>query len=227
VEHGTGDTTTRQWDVNGAAWTKDLWSNVLHNYHAMLVKKYQQDGIIPGRPVPDIAVLLSVLLGLLHAAGYQPPGTISGLFTAQGNQVGRCLKTKFTRSTSVATAAHTITNIVHSSETVAQFRAQLLDCRDPSKTIEYSIRKFCLPADRHGYSDATWTKEMARREAASAREAGVTQEHVLSECNNPNCQSLRLNPDLMRCTRCKIAQYCSRECQREHWSIHKQVCSRD
>ena len=29
----------------------------------------------------------------------------------------------------------------------------------------------------------------------------------------------------MKCSVCKLARYCSRECQRENWSIHKNICS--
>ena len=28
------------------------------------------------------------------------------------------------------------------------------------------------------------------------------------------------------CTRCKDVRYCSRDCQREHWSIHKKTCKK-
>ena len=30
----------------------------------------------------------------------------------------------------------------------------------------------------------------------------------------------------MRCGRCKVMMYCSKECQRSHWRVHKRGCER-
>ena len=33
--------------------------------------------------------------------------------------------------------------------------------------------------------------------------------------------------DLQKCTRCKVLQYCSKECQKEHWMlVHKSQCKK-
>ena len=32
--------------------------------------------------------------------------------------------------------------------------------------------------------------------------------------------------DFQKCSRCKTAQYCSRDCQTEHWSVHKKLCKK-
>ena len=37
--------------------------------------------------------------------------------------------------------------------------------------------------------------------------------------------ALELEKSLI-CSRCKIAQYCSKKCQREHWKVHKSQCNR-
>lgn len=31
---------------------------------------------------------------------------------------------------------------------------------------------------------------------------------------------------IKKCSKCKVVQYCDRECQRVHWFMHKKECSR-
>lgn len=49
-------------------------------------------------------------------------------------------------------------------------------------------------------------------------------------CNEPTCGNLDRNSEVLcassRCTRCKLARYCSPECQTKHWKQHKGVCKR-
>jgi hypothetical protein len=55
-------------------------------------------------------------------------------------------------------------------------------------------------------------------------------------CNNPRCRNLDglseqelVSGRSSRCSGCKVARYCSRECQLEHWGApagHKAVCKR-
>lgn len=40
-----------------------------------------------------------------------------------------------------------------------------------------------------------------------------------SEAESKNGQ-----PSLQRCSKCRVAQYCSAECQKKDWKMHKQVC---
>ena len=42
------------------------------------------------------------------------------------------------------------------------------------------------------------------------------------QCSNPKCQTL--STSLKKCTRCYKAYYCNRECQSQHWKIHKKEC---
>jgi hypothetical protein len=50
-------------------------------------------------------------------------------------------------------------------------------------------------------------------------------------CNNPQCSSLSgvseqqgVQGKACRCSGCRLAFYCQRSCQKQHWAVHKPVC---
>jgi len=45
-----------------------------------------------------------------------------------------------------------------------------------------------------------------------------TQHHIY-------CLSCGRSQAAFKCTRCKQAQYCSRDCQKVHWGLHKRICT--
>lgn len=47
--------------------------------------------------------------------------------------------------------------------------------------------------------------------------------YQIAECNNFECENIR---DMchLRCA-CKTVRYCSKDCQRQHWPIHKHTCT--
>ncbi|KAJ7781774.1 hypothetical protein DFH07DRAFT_791465 [Mycena maculata] len=49
----------------------------------------------------------------------------------------------------------------------------------------------------------------------------------LKSCNNPSCSDFGVvhrGDSLLKCGGCKTATYCNKDCQRAHWSVHKQFC---
>lgn len=46
----------------------------------------------------------------------------------------------------------------------------------------------------------------------------------LNECHNCGKGKKEDGKELMKCSRCRIARYCSSECQRGNWKEHKKVC---
>lgn len=44
--------------------------------------------------------------------------------------------------------------------------------------------------------------------------------------NIPVCQTCGEEKPAKKCSKCKVVQYCDRECQRLHWFIHKKACAR-
>ncbi|GMI04035.1 hypothetical protein TrLO_g275 [Triparma laevis f. longispina] len=39
-------------------------------------------------------------------------------------------------------------------------------------------------------------------------------------CGYPGCRE----PAPLKCSRCKETNYCSKECQKDHWKFHKKLC---
>jgi hypothetical protein len=58
--------------------------------------------------------------------------------------------------------------------------------------------------------------------------AKAQMEETLKEAHGygPSCLFCRSHHGrLMRCSRCKVALYCSPECQKSHWPLHKKICA--
>ena len=52
----------------------------------------------------------------------------------------------------------------------------------------------------------------------------------MGHCYNPNCSHPRGRVErskMFSCTRCCIANYCSVECQKSHWKLHRKACDYD
>eukprot|EP00058_Branchiostoma_floridae_P015546 XP_002601034.1 hypothetical protein BRAFLDRAFT_96930 [Branchiostoma floridae] len=50
----------------------------------------------------------------------------------------------------------------------------------------------------------------------------------LLRCCNPKCGKPDHRSTLKLCGRCKLTRYCSRDCQKQHWSVgHKKCCGHD
>jgi len=52
-------------------------------------------------------------------------------------------------------------------------------------------------------------------------------------CKKPNkaflcktCKTWTCNRTLLRCSNCMVVHYCSKECQQQHWSMHKDLCKK-
>ena len=43
-------------------------------------------------------------------------------------------------------------------------------------------------------------------------------------CQNDYCQKKTIRCEMLSCTQCREANYCSKECQAAHWPTHKQIC---
>jgi hypothetical protein len=73
------------------------------------------------------------------------------------------------------------------------------------------------------YSTARGLKSAAKNDMRSnARQQSTVPER---KCYYPDCPLGHIALDkLSQCAKCKIAQYCSRDCQVAHWKDHKPMC---
>ena len=58
--------------------------------------------------------------------------------------------------------------------------------------------------------------------------ARIMKSKEMCSCCSPMCSVEKSDggKDLLKCSRCKTARYCSKECQRYHWKNgHKQLCN--
>ncbi|KAG0314173.1 hypothetical protein BGZ99_008304 [Dissophora globulifera] len=47
----------------------------------------------------------------------------------------------------------------------------------------------------------------------------------MSTCGNCGKSSADIGEALKRCAKCKSVQYCSHDCQKAHWKVHKKTCT--
>ena len=53
---------------------------------------------------------------------------------------------------------------------------------------------------------------------------GVKSIKKIGFCHNEDCLKKTIRCEMLSCTQCRKANYCSRECQAAHWPTHKQLC---
>jgi hypothetical protein len=61
----------------------------------------------------------------------------------------------------------------------------------------------------------------------SVRQSAIEKHQATpyAPCGNPSCNKIETKvKEYLKCSRCKMIAFCSRECQRETWTIHKKIC---
>jgi hypothetical protein len=110
--------------------------------------------------------------------------------------------------TDLAMGADFMRNFPNSSMASAPGYYTFYDSNGPIVCTTYPLEYFDAAGNPvHGSSTWSWTPDVE-----------------LDTCANPICR-FRF-PNLMNCSQCRSTTYCSRVCQRAHWSQHKKVCNK-
>jgi hypothetical protein len=92
-----------------------------------------------------------------------------------------------------------------------------------------------LARNREGYQPARWSYEEVPEERTplqqradallrqAAPQAGYTDDPL--SCRHCKRSKPQSGDRLLRCSRCKKAYYCSADCQKQDWAVHKNKCT--
>lgn len=84
-------------------------------------------------------------------------------------------------------------------------------------------------AEQEGVSDVTWAGFMRSLKsklnlAESSEDSAEPMQHSTSSCATCKKDRSSISGPLKKCSRCDGPRYCSQECQRAHWKLHKKTC---
>jgi hypothetical protein len=101
------------------------------------------------------------------------------------------------------------------------------DDDDDDVSAERNAARMYSVATRHtGTGEASSASDpleaiAVKKGATGCKEAGTNVCEADYACGNPSCDKTGSK----RCSVCKVERYCSRECQTNHWSVHRDECS--
>lgn len=108
----------------------------------------------------------------------------------------------------------------------------LMDTENSFGSIDKTLIKKLLTIASGDISTRDLTEDEKKTNEADNGLPIIMNKHIILEkrlseykykCCNPNCESLGAISNI--CTGCYRVNYCSKECQTENWSVHKNTCN--
>lgn len=91
-----------------------------------------------------------------------------------------------------------------------------------AKIVDDRIHPVCSESSCVTTASNGVRKAQKKAETKFAGDSTVNFVHVCNTCGREEGNG----PALLRCTRCKVALYCSVSCQKKHWKEHKKYCGK-
>lgn len=105
-----------------------------------------------------------------------------------------------------------------------------LHLKDPALLTDISVLQAAMDALKSGdsdtaaitfsFGDPNWNPDSPHEMRKLRKVFGLKNNQA---CDNPDCCDID-GSKKRRCGRCQITQYCSSECQKQHWAVHKSKC---
>mmetsp|Transcript_10574 Transcript_10574/g.23409 ORF Transcript_10574/g.23409 Transcript_10574/m.23409 type:complete len:258 (-) Transcript_10574:31-804(-) len=103
----------------------------------------------------------------------------------------------------------------------------MLELSTTSDPIVFNRKLTALTRDLVQDKERETTRFFSKRIGCSClteRYAQLKTQTKIGECSY--CHEEKKRVELMVCQRCRLSQYCSKECQREGWAEHKRTCAK-
>mmetsp|Transcript_4750 Transcript_4750/g.13294 ORF Transcript_4750/g.13294 Transcript_4750/m.13294 type:complete len:532 (-) Transcript_4750:58-1653(-) len=193
----------RSCNVNGDQ-VSGIWSNLILSYeYASQASEGSEEEFMMFQSSG------AVIFAMLKRSHYEPPQAAKWMFDSQSNVSSESLRPEVASSPSKA--MQTLAGIIESSTSLEEFRVKLIKCVLPGRPVQLTtpLRS----------NDRNAKKAQRKFDKSEARNCTQT-------CSNMNClkKASTEGVKLSTCP-CKTVHYCSKRCQIEHWSEHKQFCS--
>lgn len=111
-----------------------------------------------------------------------------------------------------------------SKETVTEFRAAILGFIDCDWTIPARMVSPILEADCNYRALVKGDRQQKQLDALDKAQFVGSLASVMDTDRCICCGTVKAKKSLRKCHRCKMARYCTKECQVKDWPNHKEVC---